>query len=103
MNKSQKNPKTTHAQQKQTSNHSKKCTYEHNTKLQGKSNKSTKYHKSHNAIYAYSIYVAMKATKCNKTKTKPAPGHQKHTTKCTNKIHRQKTALRIAHNLCKNQ
>ena len=29
--------------------------------------KVKKYHKSHNAIYAYSIYVAMKATKCNKT------------------------------------
>ena len=83
MNKSQKNPKTTHAQQKQTSNHSKKCTYEHNTKLQGKSNKSTKYHKSHNAIYAYTIYLAINATKYNKTKTKPAPGHQKHTTKYT--------------------
>ena len=58
------------------------------SKPQGKTNKSKQYNKAHNATYEFKVLATIKAKKCSKPITKPAPGHQKHTTKCTNKMHR---------------
>ena len=83
MNKSQKNlQRHTHSRNKQVTTAKNAHTnttqnYKENpTKAQNTTN--------HTTLFTYMQYfLAITATKYNKTKTKPAPGHQKHTTKDT--------------------
>ena len=64
------------------------------SKPQGKTNKNKQYNKAHNTTYAFKVLATIKATKCSKPITKPAPGHQKHTTKYTNKMQRNDSNIK---------